>query len=226
MSIKEARSFTVGIVDNDACASAMIGLCLTRALPVCGVLWRSEHAQSALEHLMFDRSKPDVVIVDLVLNAISGVDLCRSIRERFPSIGLVCVTAYPLQRYETQVAGAGAQALFGKKDVGSQAFMEAVLTASRGETLRTPPFMSARESYDRLRGGRDGDGRQPLSQSLTSREIAVLHLYAQGFDTGEIASRLHISTGTVFSHVHHAVGKLNVANRKEAIRSCVANHLW
>ena len=215
------RQFTVAIVDNDPCASTMMVSSIRHAFPGVRVLWRSERAQTALEHIRYDAKQPDVIVMDMVLNAIDGIEICRRIRRLRPHIGIICVTAYPVNRYEDQAATIGAQGIFSKRDIITPQFHEALEAAARGETLRRPPFHSVHESFNGNAISTDKQ-QSPLSQ----REIDVLHRYARGFDTNEIAHDLRISAGTVFSHVHHATVKLNVGNRKEAIRACIEQHLW
>ena len=94
---------------------------------------------------------PDVLILDLALNGISGVDVCRQIRRHDSSIGIIGVSSYSLNEYQQQLAAAGAQGLFSKQDVFSPAFMKAIHAVASGNHAECPgDFPSAKEAYARL----------------------------------------------------------------------------
>ncbi|MBT1172268.1 response regulator transcription factor [Bifidobacterium sp. MA2] len=213
------RKVRIGILDNDACALAMMDLLIRHGDPDMDVIWRETRPQRFMERIMFDAFQPDVAILDLSLNGISGVDVCREIRRRSATMNVIGVTAYPLDRYRQPLIEAGAQALVGKDAVGTPAFIRMLHALSRDDGRPLDEgFPSPREAYARLR-------QAPEEPVVSRRELDVLALYAQGLTTKEIASRLNISIGTVQSHTSHAAHKLGVRQRFEAIRACRQRHL-
>ncbi|HJB05993.1 MAG TPA: response regulator [Candidatus Merdibacter merdigallinarum] len=88
---QHAGPLGVAIVDNDVCALDMMGLLIDRIRPPMTVLWKAVRAQDALEHCLFDERLPDVLVLDLALNGISGVDVCRAIRAKNGTIGIIGV---------------------------------------------------------------------------------------------------------------------------------------
>ena len=103
----------VGILDNDACALEMMRLLLQRSGSSMHVVWTGMTAQRTLERVTFEQSadslsKANVLVMNLALNGISGVDVYRQIRCRNASLGIVGVNSYPLDQYRQQLASAGA----------------------------------------------------------------------------------------------------------------------
>lgn len=216
----------VGILDNDACALEMMRLLLQRSGSSMHVVWTGMTAQRTLERVTFEQSadslsKANVLVMDLALNGISGVDVYRQIRCRNASLGIVGVNSYPLDQYRQQLASAGAQGLFSRRDIFSPAFAKAIREVASGKRADCPgDFLSARESYEHLRIVSEKDER-----IISKRELNILSMYTKGLTTEEIGKYLNISCGTALSHVHHASKKLGVSKRIEAIRFCQQHHL-
>ncbi len=217
---QHAGPLGVAIVDNDVCALDMMGLLIDRIRPPMTVLWKAVRAQDALEHCLFDERLPDVLVLDLALNGISGVDVCRAIRAKNGTIGIIGVSSYPLEPYRERMAEAGAQALFNKTQIRSRTFEGALRRAGSGVSVEGfKDFMTASTAHERLAGTRQ------TAVSLSRRELDVLRLYAQGMTTDEVCIRLNITANTALSHVNHVAHKLGVRRRTEAIRACQAMHL-
>lgn len=127
----------VGILDNDACALEMMRLLLQRSGSSMHVVWTGMTAQRTLERVTFEQSadslsKANVLVMNLALNGISGVDVYRQIRCRNASLGIVGVNSYPLDQYRQQLASAGAQGLFSRRDIFSPAFAKAIREVASG----------------------------------------------------------------------------------------------
>ncbi|TPF85459.1 hypothetical protein BW13_10640 [Bifidobacterium sp. UTCIF-37] len=211
----------IGIIDNDCCASRMIATTVQHMSTDFKILWITETAQIGIEHCLYDSRKPHVLIVDMELDGIPGPDLCRRIRTRTPSIGLIGVTAYPLKRFRSRCIANGAQALLSKRQIFTP--QAAIIIRHAANGMSNPydtHFQNAMESHQKLTSA---DNR--TRPSLSIKEIEILSMYARGDTTHEIAVSLGIAEATVFSHTHHAMQKLDVRNRKEAIRRCIAEQL-
>ena len=123
----------VGILDNDACALEMMRLLLQRSGSSMHVVWTGMTAQRTLERVTFEQSADS---------------LYRQIRCRNASLGIVGVNSYPLDQYRQQLASAGAQGLFSRRDIFSPAFAKAIREVASGKRADCPgDFLSARESY-------------------------------------------------------------------------------
>ncbi len=163
----------------------------------------------------------DVIVLDLALNGISGIDVCRQIRLRNAKVGILGVSSYALDQYQSQLALAGAQGLFSKQEILSPNFVEAVRNAASGESVDvTGGFLSAKDAYARLHTV----ASVPYTE-ISTRELEILRMYARGLTTKEIGGQLSISSATVLSHVNHAAQKLGVKKRVDAIRICRQRHL-
>lgn len=216
---------TVGIVDNDRCASMMIASVIQRRIPQSTILWQCDRTQTILEHVRFDSVLPDIVILDLMLNGISGVDICRLIRNQTSDIGILCVTAYPLPSFVEPLVAAGAQSLLQKEDILSEEFVHAINYVSQGKSYpEDSPFLNAIQSHAQLQHNSIVGQRQEIDIP-SPRELEVLRCYDNGMSTEEIASSMHITSDTVFSHIHHILLKVHARNRKEALSICHNLHL-
>lgn len=204
----------VGILDNDACALEMISLLLRQRDAAIRIGWSDTNAQYTLERMVFgplsDAVTVKVIVLDLALNGISGIDVCRQIRLRDSRVGILGVSSYALDQYRQRLALAGAQGLFSKQEILSPDFVNAVHIAASGKSADVDHgFLSVEVAH----------------AGISARELEILGMYARGLTTGEIGGRLNISCATVLSHVNHAAQKLGVRKRVEAIRICRQRHL-
>jgi DNA-binding NarL/FixJ family response regulator len=155
-----------------------------------------------------ERLRPDVVLVDLVLPKLDGVQTMRALRERVPSARAVVLTSYLDDERLLPAIRAGAAGYL-LKSVQPQELATAVRTAAAGQAL-IDPVVAAR-LVEALDGGRD-DG----ADRLTPREREVLALLARGFANKRIAAELGIAEKTVKTHVSNLLAKLGVSDRTQA----------
>ena len=160
-----------------------------------------------------ERRGPDVVLLDLNMPVMGGIEACATIRERMPGppaphVLILTVSEQEPDLYASLRVGAAGYLL---KDMAPGELIEAVLEAGRGEP-RIPPAMAGRLLADLAGGETPTD---PLEQ-LSEREREVLALLAQGLRNREIGERLYISESTVKTHVRHVLEKLRIRNRAEA----------
>ena len=158
-----------------------------------------------------ERRAPDVALIDLAMPRLSGIETCAILRERFPSLEVLILTASEREEdlYAALRLGAAGYLL---KDMPPRELVDAVCEAGRGEP-RIAPAMAGRILDEMGDGG--GAVGDPLG-ALTDREREVLGLLAGGLRNREIAERLVISEPTVKTHVRHVLEKLRFRNRAEA----------
>jgi len=160
---------------------------------------------------IINESRPDVVLCDLQLPDISGVEVISRVRTLFPDIRCVIVTTYDNDDYIYEGIKSGAKG-YVLKDVSSAELAQAVRAAARNESLLQPVVAGKLvERFGEL--ARQGDMVEPL----TEREIGVLRALATGSRNKEIALQLSLSESTVKTHLASIFGKLGVTTRTEAV---------
>jgi NarL family two-component system response regulator LiaR len=154
---------------------------------------------------------PDVVLMDLVMPGMDGVEATRLLRRASPRSQVLVLTSYHQDEHIFPAIRAGALSYL-LKDVSPIELAEAVRKAARGEAVLHPRI--AARVVQELHGART-EAFNPFSD-LSERELEVLRLIADGMGNGEIAQRLVISEKTVKSHVSNILSKLHVADRTQA----------
>lgn len=155
---------------------------------------------------------PDVVLMDLVMPGIGGVEATRQVKQVSPHSQIIVLTSYHEDEYIFPALRAGAIS-YVLKDVGPDELADAVRKAARGESVLHPRV--AARVVQELRGTRQGDTPN-LFTELSEREIEVLRLIADGRSNAEIANELTISEKTVKGHVSNILGKLHRLDRTQA----------
>jgi NarL family two-component system response regulator LiaR len=154
---------------------------------------------------------PDVVLMDLVMPGIDGVEATRRLRRVSPRSQVLVLTSYHQDEHIFPAIRAGALSYL-LKDVSPQELAEAVRKAARGEAVLHSRV--AARVVQELHGAR-AEAFNPWSD-LSERELEVLRLIADGMDNADIAQRLVISEKTVKSHVSNILSKLHVGDRTQA----------
>jgi len=169
-------------------------------------------AESGLEAIRLAREAvPDVVLMDLVMPGMDGVEATRKVKDVSPRSQIIILTSFHEDEHIFPALQAGAISYL-LKDVKASELVEAIRRASIGEaTLH--PRVAARLIKQ---FSRDEPERGALFTELTDREVEVLTLIARGFTNQKIADELVISIGTVKGHVSNILSKLHLADRTQA----------
>lgn len=157
----------------------------------------------------------DVVVVDLMMPDLNGLEVARQLKERHPRIGVVILSMHSDIGYVVQALQNGARA-YVLKDASATCLVEGIREVYAGRRYLSPP-LSAQEVEIFAQLSASTETFDPL-ESLTTREREVLQLTAEGYTSGEIAERLGISPRTAENHRANLMRKLNLNNQSEVIR--------
>ncbi|MGD2166195.1 MAG: response regulator transcription factor, partial [Anaerolineae bacterium] len=157
--------------------------------------------------------RPDVVVLDIRMPNVTGVEAARRIKEHFPEMRVLALTAYDDDPYVFALLQAGADG-YVLKTASADELVQAVRTVHRGESALSPEIAS-KVVRQATRGRPEGAADQV--ESLTERELDVLRLVAEGMTNRETGRELGISHRTVQGHLASIYGKLDVSSRTEAV---------
>ena len=185
-------------------------LSLQPAFEVVGEAANGEAAVAGAKNL-----QPQVVLMDLRMPVLGGVEATRRIRGMNPDCRVIVLTTFEDDEevFEALRAGAAGYLL---KDVPSEKLMEAIRAAARGESFLQPSIAAkVVAEFNRLSATRP-PANLKLVEPLSQRECEVLRQLAGGKSNKEIAATLHLAEGTVKNHMTNVLGKLGVMDRTQA----------
>lgn len=186
---------------------------LINHLPGMSVLGAAENGKDAMYFLK--EKHPDIILLDINLPDINGVDLCKQIKQQYSYIKILGISTFSERSYISRMIENGASGYL-IKNASAAEIAEAIQTVMAGklymnldmEHLLRPSLLN-----------------NEYAPELTKREKEVLNLIAEGFTNSQIAAKLYISTSTVDTHRKNMLTKLNVNNTASLIRTAVEKGL-
>ncbi len=164
-----------------------------------------------------ERLLPDVLIVDIMMPKMNGLEVARQVRSTHPEIQVIVLSMYDTEAYVAEALQAGVAGFVLKKSTSTD-LADAIRQVLRGELYLSPPLDEGaiQEFIEHSR-------ETPLDpyETLTPREREILHLTADGFKSTEIAARLTISPRTVEMHRANFMRKLHLKTHNELVRFAV-----
>ena len=179
-------------------------------MPGKEVVGEAADGQQAVEAV--DRLRPDVVVMDLHMPGVNGIEATRRLTARQPEVAVLALTMLEGDDSVFSALRAGARGYL-LKGAGREEITSAVAAADRGEVVFSAGIASRVLGF--FAGPRDA-GPKPFAE-LTDREREILDLVARGLTNPAIARRLFLSEKTVRNHVSNVFAKLHVAGRAEAV---------
>ncbi len=155
---------------------------------------------------------PDLVLMDLKMPGMNGIEATRQIRAKFPQVKVLVLTTYDDDEWVFDAIRAGASGYL-LKDTPREKVVEAIRGTVSGRSFVDPAV--AGKLLDQV-ASHQTQPTSLLTEKLTEREADVLNLLARGLNNAEIAGQLHLSEGTVRNHVSAILDKLGVSDRTQA----------
>jgi two-component system response regulator NreC len=180
------------------------------------IVGEAENASEALNQI--SQLKPEVVLMDIGLPDMSGIEATRQIKQLAPDIAIVALTIHEDEEYFFKMLDAGASGYVPKR-AAPEELIKAIRVTAQGEVYLFPSLAKLLVS-DYLT-----QSNQPRNQAtldgLTPREYEVLTLLADGSSNAEIGEQLSISPKTVSRHRENIMGKLNLHSRSELVKYAI-----
>lgn len=157
--------------------------------------------------------KPDLVLLDLKMPVMNGIQAARKIQQTFPKVKIIILTTYDDDEWLFDALQSGVQGYL-LKDTPSQRLIEAIKGTMQGETFLDPAVAGRVVSSIAYQ---EPAAKFRHSVQLTEREKEILHLIARGLTNADIARELYLSEGTVRNYASALFGKLGVNDRTQAV---------
>jgi two-component system, NarL family, response regulator NreC len=202
------------IVDDHAVVRSGLKMLLENERDV-EIVGEAASASEAMEAAL--RLKPNVILMDIGLPDLSGIDATREIKKRISDVSIVALTIHEDEEYFFKMLEAGASGYVPKR-AAPEELITAIRAAATGQVYLYPSLAKLLVR-DFLDGGRAADEQTP--SDLTDREQEVLTYLAEGANNSEIAAALVISPKTVARHRENIMRKLNLHSRAELVRYAI-----
>jgi DNA-binding NarL/FixJ family response regulator len=180
------------------------------------VIGEAANGKEALEKVK--KLAPDVVLMDLAMPIMNGLESTRRIRKRFPGTKVLALTQYEDREYVVPTIEAGARGFVSKAAAFSE-LASAIQAVYQGGSFLSP--IAAAAIVEECQQKITMEGEKDSYQNLTDREREMLKLVAEGYTAKEIADMLVISLRTVETHKTNLMKKLNIHNKADLIRFAI-----
>jgi DNA-binding NarL/FixJ family response regulator len=183
---------------------------LLKLEPDIEVVGTAEDGAAAVE--LVEKARPDLVLMDLKMPIVNGVEATRQIKAKYPEVKVLVLTTYDDDQWVFDAIQAGAVGYL-LKDVPREDLIKAIKGTASGKSYLDPAIAG------KVLGQVTSHQTQPASfvtGKLTEREIEILRLVAKGLSNTDIAERLYLSEGTVRNHISAILTKLGVSDRTQA----------
>ncbi len=205
----------VAIVDDHEIVRAGFREMLATELGIA-IAFEAASGEEALDRLQ--DTGCDVLLLDLALPGQSGIDVLRTVRQRYPELRVLVLTGYPEERYAVVMMRNGADGYL-CKECGREELLQAVHVVAQGRRYLSPRMAEL------LADEVTGDNPAVPHQQLSERELQVFLRLAQGQSVSEIGAALHLSVKTVSTYRSRLLEKLGVASNAELAAYALRNGL-
>jgi DNA-binding NarL/FixJ family response regulator len=195
---------------------------LRRYLETAGdieVVGEASNGEEVLRLLANGAGQADVVLLDIRMPDMDGLETAKFLQQRYPSVGVVMLTAYDDRQFVVEAVRSGARG-YVLKARDAEHLIQTVRLVAGGNMVIDPQLVRA--LADELSHTRERDRR---AENLTAREVEVLQVLAFGHTNKDIADKLFISPDTVKTHLEHIFEKLGASDRTAAVAEALRRQI-
>jgi DNA-binding NarL/FixJ family response regulator len=203
------------ICDDQAIARHGLQMILSTA-PDLQIIGQAQDGQEAVD--LVAQHQPDLVLMDLKMPKMTGVQATRLIRQRFPAVQVLVLTTYDADEWVFDAVRAGANGYL-LKDTPPQQLIAAIRNTVEGKTPVDPSV--AGKLFSNFAKQPTPSTTTKLVEALSDREIEVLRLMAEGLTNAEIGAQIHLSEGTIRNYISTILDKLQVKDRTQAVVAAI-----
>jgi two-component system response regulator NreC len=173
---------------------------------------------------LMESMSPDIILMDISLPDFSGIELTRTLSERFPEVKVLILSMFTDESFINQAINAGAKGYL-HKNTTREEMLIAIDTVYCGSEFYSDNISKIilKNYIDKAK--KNGEDFSNPHEILSKREIEILKMFAEGFINKEIADRLFISIRTVESHKNHIMQKLNLKTQVELVKYAIRHNL-
>lgn len=204
------QPINVLIVDDHALIREGIGKILSLEQRI-NVLAEAANGRQAIKLCL--SKHPDIVLLDINLPDITGIEVCKTIKQELPDIGIIALTIHDQEEYIMEMIHNGIAAYL-LKDISPDQLINTILQVAEGKSFISPSLTA--KIFSQINKLSTTRHLEQKPHGLTDRELEVLRLLANGDSNKIIALKLYISEKTVKNHLTNIFQKLNVTDRTQA----------
>jgi len=183
----------------------------------------ASNGKEALEKLKF--IKADVILLDLSLNGISGIEVLKIINENYSDNNVLILSMHTEEEFVFKAISSGAKGYLPKENTNKQELMNAIRLVSRGEEYYSDSIEKIMQKYFLNKAKHFNDENNVDYNLLTKREKEILKLIVEGLSNSEIADKLFVNIRTVETHKTNIIKKLKLKNVIELVKYAIKNNL-
>jgi len=182
-------------------------------------------AADATEFLqLLEKLEPDIAVLDIAMPGMSGIELTRLIKTKFPAVKVLILSMYTSEEFIFNAINAGAKGYL-PKNTSRHELIDAIRSVARNEEYYAESISNViLKSY--IKKAKSGPDEENSNENqLSKREMEVLRLFAEGFSNQEIADKLFISIRTVESHKNHIMQRLELKSSVDLVKFAIRNNM-